>query len=762
MKSKRIDDYGHFDTAEGCFSITSEPPRKWRNILYNRWGNHEYYAEATHIGDGSSRYMDDVGNTVRVCGYDSKFLYLRDESTGVVFNPAGMPAATPVDERIIKIHPSKTEIASRCEGLEVRHRIFVPEDVTAEVWTVTVTNLTEQEKEISLFAYASFDLGGVDRDGRPFGADKYSEIERSLGSVLIYNRAHGVPTDRKVAFLSALSHYHAACGLRDHFTRNDYGYGNPKIVFGWDCDNESGYDWNPAGLVQCKVTIPPGTTARVDFLVGISTGKDEIAALRDRMTSTAIDAAAELQAEREKRRAQSYWIDTGNKNVDALFNIFVKKHVYSYLMDKGGVRDNLQNANALVLSDPETARANILKCLAVQKPDGSSLHSWRPLNRLQYSDKPAWMLQTVPWYIQETGDTGILEETVPFFESKEDGSVWEHLQRAYRWLSSDLGRRGLCRQHFADWNDNLEPSEKTGERESVMVSQQLCAGLLEMADLAGFIGEESVRSECISLHAKMAETLNEAAWDGGWYARTICEDGYRLGSAKNEEAKIFVNTQSWAVLGGIADRPRLLQCMEAVDRFIEKPEGFAVADPPCSTFDERVGRFTTIMPHHVENGGCYNHAAGFKCVADCLLGRAEEAWRTLIKVAPDGPHLPISVSGAEPFSFINHYSRVASGLGKGGYAWRTGTAAWFAVALVEYILGARRGYHGLIIRPCLSAGVPHARLTRTFRGTTYHINLDNREGRQFGAREIRLDGEIVQGDCLPISTERSHQVDVVI
>jgi|GEM_PF-1453161 len=764
MKPKHTDDYGHFDAKEGSFAVTAEPPRKWRNIHYNQWGDHEYYAEATHIGDGSARYTDAVGNTVRVVGYDCKFLYIRDDQSGKVFNPAGMPAATPVKNRLIKIHPSKTEISSRCLGLKVHQRIFVPADATAEIWTLTLKNTTGKPRAISAFAYAGFDLGGVDRDGRGFGADNYSEILPDLGAVLVINRSHGVTTDRKTGFVTALSHYHAGCGMRDHFTRNDYGLGNPKICFGWDCDNEAGYVWNPAGIVQCKVEIPAKGTARLDFLVGIATGPDAIRELRARFTPEAIDEAAAQQADREKTRAGAYQVDTGpaNANRDALFNIFVKKHVYSYLMDKGGVRDNLQNANALVLTDPGTARANILKCLTVQKPDGSSLHSWRPLNRKQYSDKPAWMLQTIPWYVQETGDTSILEEKVPFFESNETGTVMEHLQRSYRWLSNDLGKRGLCRQHYADWNDNLVPSEKTGERESVMVSEQLCAGLLEMSCLADHIGDEAIKTECTNLHRSMADTLNRSAWDGAWYVRTICEDGYCLGSAKHAEARIFVNTQSWAVLGGIAGRDRLLQCMESVDAHIEKPEGFAIVDPPCSTFDERVGRYTTIMPHNVENGGCYNHAAGFKCVADCMLGRAEQAWRTLVKVAPDGPHLPISVSGAEPFAFINHYSRVASGLGLGGYAWRTGTAAWFVVALIEFILGARRSYNGLLVNPCLSATVPSATLTRRFRGTTYKIQIDNREGRCNGAREIRLDGDLIQGNVLPLTGKKSHKVHVLI
>ncbi len=760
----RISDYGHFDEKEGCFVITAEPPRKWRNIHYNRWGNHEYYAEATHIGDGMGRYTDAEGNVIRTVGYDCKYLYVRDDESGTLFNPAGMPCPTPVEGRRIEIHPSKTVIASSCLGLKVRHRIFVPADATAEVWTLDIQNTTAKPRRLSVFAYTAFDLGGCTRNGEGFHGDNYSEIHPDLAAVLVVNRHRMVPIPHRIGFLAAQSDYFAACGMRDRFTRADYSLAAPKPMFGWDCDNAAGYVWNPAAAVQCKITVPAHGAHRLDFLIGITTGPEDVARLRRRFTPAEIDCAAESQARTERERAAAYHVNTGaaNANRDAMFNIFIKKQVYSYIMDKSGVRDNLQNANGLVLTDPATARANILKCLGVQKADGSCLHSWRPLNRHQYSDKPAWMLQTVPWYIKETGDQSILEENIPFFESKETGSVWEHMLRAYRFLSTDLGKRGLCDQHFADWNDNLEKTELTGERESVMVSQQLCAGLLETGALAERIGQTAVRDECAALHKKMADTINRAAWDGEWYVRTICEDGYCLGSSKNPEARIFVNTQSWAVFGRIADRERLLQCMRSVDKFIEKPEGFAIADPPCMTFDQRVGRLTAVMPGYVENGGCYNHAAGFKCVADCMLGRAEEAFRTLCKVAPDGPELPVSVSGAEPFAFGNHYSRVPSGRGTGGYAWRTGTASWFTVALLEYILGARRGYDGLVIDPCLSKTVPEAALVRRFRGTQYTIHLDNREGRCTGAREIRLDGEILKGNVLPITGKPAHRVDVIL
>jgi len=759
-----IEQYGRFLEAEGCFEITSEPPRKWRNILYNQYGDEQYYAEATHIGDGMSRYTDAAGNTVNVIGYDCKYVYIRDDETNTVFSPAGIPVATAVSDRTIRIYPSKTEIRSTCCDLRVTARYFVPKSETLEAWTLAIENLGDRPRRISVFAYAMFGLNGSDGERRGFGKDVYSEIHADLGGTVLVNRKAGLPLRKVNGFLVAQDHFRGANGHRDHFTRSDYSLATPKILWGWNCDNKGDFGYDCAGIVQSTLTIPARGRDRVDFLAGVYADLDDVRAIKARLSPARLDELDAEQMQAERNRAKAFRVDTGeaNRDRDALINLFVKKQIYSYLIDKTGVRDNLQNDNAVVLFDPATARKNILQTLTVHKADGSSLHSWRPLNRLHYSDKPFYMLQTIPWYIKETGDFSILDEKVPYFESKEVGTVWDHLQRSYRHLSADVGKRGLCLQHHADWNDQLEPSAKTGERESVMVSEQLCAGLLEMAEVADRRKDSATAAECRRLHGDMAAKINQAAWDGEWFVRTICEDGFALGSHHSTEARIFVNTQSWAVIGQAADAAHLQQCMAAVDAHLTKPEGIPICDPPCRTFDERIGRYTTVLPYHLENGGCYNHAAGFKTVADCLLGRAEQAWDTFVKVAPDNPENTVAQSGCEPFSFTSCYSRVPAMRGRSTYAWRTGTAAWFTVALVEWILGARRHYDGLQIAPCLTKRIPHAKITRTFRGAVYEIELDNSAGRCVGARSIVVDGKAIKGNILPLFKDGVHQVQVVI
>jgi len=263
-----IHNYGRFDEQLGCFEITAEPPKKWRNLHYNQWGPEEYYAEFTHVGDGASRYRDAAGNTVNVIGYDCKHLYIRDDETNTVFNPAGMPVATAVTDRIIRIFPAKTEIASMCADLRVTARYFVPKSECVEVWTAFLENHSDRPRKVSVFAYALFALHGSDREGRGFWKDVYSEIHAGIGGTLIVNRLLNCPAPKNNGFAIALNHFRAANGYRDQFTRADYSLAAPKILWGWNCDNTGDYGPDCAGVVQATLTIPPRGKERVDFILG--------------------------------------------------------------------------------------------------------------------------------------------------------------------------------------------------------------------------------------------------------------------------------------------------------------------------------------------------------------------------------------------------------------------------------------------------------------------------------------------------------------
>jgi len=754
--------YGYFDENRGCFVLTAEPPRKWWNLHCSAIANDgdEMYAEVAHINDGPTWVRDARGARVQLCSYDCKYHYVRNDATGTVFCPAGMPAPQAVENRVIEFHREKTVMRSECAGLRATQRVFVPRRRTLECTTIELENLAREDIPVSIFSYVKFDLGGCDVEGRTVWRDTFAEVHPEIGGVFCVNRHAAVPHDRFKGFLIALEGFFNGNAYRDHFTRADYNLGTPRILWGWDCDGRPGAGPDCAGVVQVKRVVPAGGRARADFVLGTAASPAEVSALRAELSPARLDAWCEEARAGLAARAAAFQIRVGHPLYDGLFNIFLKKQLDHYLINKSGFRDNLQTDMALAMCDPEAAETNLLRALASQRPDGSVPHGFRPLNRQRYSDKPAWILQVIPETIKETGHFELLEREVPFFESSERGTVWEHALRAMRHLATDTGAHGLCDQHHADWNDGLEATAEAGARESVFVTMQLCLGAREIAELARRIGDTAVVREAEEIYAEFKRRINTVAWDGEWYVRTLCGDGYRIGSKSAEYGQIFLNTQSWAVLSGVADGERAQAIMRKVDEILETDIGFRICYPPYAKYDPRVGRMSNSLPGANENGGCYNHAAGFKGVADCLLGRSEQAWRTFVKVTPDSPKNPIARSGAEPFSYVNSYSSVPQIYGQSGYAWRTGTAGWMCRLLIEYILGARRGYDGLAIDPCLPAALTEASLVRRFRGATYRIHIRNRPGGGKNPARIRLDGHTVSGQILPKLTDGEHRVEV--
>ena len=750
--------FGHFDDSARTFVLDRDPPRKWRNIHFNRPGEIEIYAETSNLGDGPLTVRDHAGNTCLVVGYDAKYLYVRDDATNTVFTPWGDPVATQVADRRCEFHAAYTTITGSAAGLRVEETVFVPSEDACEIWRVTVRNLEDRSRRISLFAYAGFQLTGKNAEGGGVWKDNDSKILTEQAAVWVHNRDRSVPTRRFNGFLTTTSlAFVGASGYRDFFTRESYSLGDPKILTGWNCNNRGFRGPDCAGIVQVTLELDPHGEGRADFLLGSAEVPADVALLRSRFSPYSVDAALQARIAAEDRQSAVFQVETGDANRDGLINHFAKKAMVSYLINKSGFRDNLQNDLGVALFDWQVARENLLRAISSQYLSGSVPHGFRPWNRHQYSDKPAWLLHCVPWCLKESGDLDFLDERVPYCDNPRQESVWEHMLRAMRFLVHDTGAHGLCDQHFADWNDGLEPSEKTGARESVMVTQQLCLGLLEVAELARRRGDGTVEREALDWHAHFKKLLNDIAWDGGWYVRTLCSGGYTMGAKSNTEGRIFVNTQSWAILSQTAPPDRAALCMEAVDRLIENDYGFSIASPPFTTFDERIGKFSASRPWFAENGGCYNHAAGFKGVADCILGRSEQAWRTYLKVAPGSPWNPVANSCAEPFSFTNCYSLTPEHPGLAMYPWRTGTTAWFTQLLVEWILGARRHYDGLLLDPCLPQALTEAKVVRTFRGSRYGIAI-----RRTGDKKILMDDTLLSGNLLPPPDGREHTVRVEI
>jgi cyclic beta-1,2-glucan synthetase len=181
-----------------------------------------------------------------------------------------------------------------------------------------------------------------------------------------------------------------------------------------------------------------------------------------------------------------------------------------------------------------------------------------------------------------TGDTGILDEAVPFIEgpllgekehermfvpqiSQQTAPLWDHCARAIE-KGWQLGPHGLPLMGNGDWNDGMNLVGAEGRGESVWLAWFLCAVLESFAE--AMENREQGRERASTWRQRVAQlrtTIENVAWDGEWYLRAFFDNGMPLGSHVNEEARIDSLPQSWAVISGAGNAVRARRAMESAE-----------------------------------------------------------------------------------------------------------------------------------------------------------------------------------------------------
>jgi cyclic beta-1,2-glucan synthetase len=265
--------------------------------------------------------------------------------------------------------------------------------------------------------------------------------------------------------------------------------------------------------------------------------------------------------------------------------------------------------------------------------------------------------------------------------------------------------------------------------------------------------------------AALRVRLEESGWDGSWYLRAYFDDGSPLGSSSNAECRIDSISQSWAVLSGAADPARARAAMDAVDARLVRREDSLVRllDPPFDTSALDPGYIKGYVPGVRENGGQYTHAAIWAAMAFAELGdarRAWDVWRLINPIAHGSSPEAMETYKVEPYVVAADVYAVAPHVGRGGWSWYTGSAAWMYRLVVESLLGLRLEGDRLRIEPCLPVDWSGFTVHYRFRETVYHISV-HQTSHAAGVQRLSLDGQEQEGRAVPLVDDRQeHRVEV--
>ncbi|MBE2183984.1 MAG: glycosyl transferase family 36, partial [Anaerolineae bacterium] len=383
--------------------------------------------------------------------------------------------------------------------------------------------------------------------------------------------------------------------------------------------------------------------------------------------------------------------------------------------------------------------------------------------RTNCSDDLLWLPFILNAYLKETADYGILDEESPYLNGTPE-PLYEHCKRAIERSFSRFSPRGIPLMGDHDWNDGLSAVGTLLKGESFWVAEFLYMILGEFIPLAQRRGDNRWAARCEAVRENLKDALERYGWDGSWYLQATTDDGLLLGSNQNDEGKIFLMPNIWAVMSGIADEGRAQSAMNAVSEYLLKDYGTLLNYPAFTRPRPDIGYVTRYAPGLRENGGVYTHAATWSIWAYSAHGQAELAYEAYRKICPPNRSVDIDTYKAEPYVTPGNIDGPLSEYyGRGGWTWYTGSAQWLHRVATHWILGIRPQEDGLLIDPSIPAHWDGFKVRRKFRGATYEIEVTNPDRINHGIREIRVDGQPYASNLLPVFADgKSHIVKIVL
>ncbi len=760
--------YGHFDKNGKEYVITTpRTPRPWTNILTNG----DFGSIVSQTGSGYSWKTNAQLNRITRWEQDlikdewGKYLYIRDDQSKRFWSGGWKPVCAEPDEYEVRHGTGYTNIKSKNEGIISEMLMFVPHNAPAEIWKVTLKNTSRKKRNLSLFSYFEWNLGAAPDWHREFHKCFINtEFDKPLGAIWGTKRLWEVPSENGhwnrnweyVAFHSCSS---APAGYdcdKESFMGMYQNQRAPKSVKEGILKKQSGNSLDAIGSLHVKVSLKPGETKTVVFVLGATEKKETARSIIKRFKSVkAVDDAFSETTAWWDSLLGTMTVRTPDDSMNIMLNTWLKYQAIAgrmwgrtgYYQTGGayGFRDQLQDSQIFLSIDPAQTKKQILLHARHQFKDGTVQHWWHPLSEVglptEMTDDLLWLPYITMSYVQETADLGILEEQEPFLDDVTPASLYDHCIRAIDKVLARMSPRHLPLIGAGDWNDGLSAVGLQWKGESVWLGQFLHRVIQDLLPIVEK-KNDNIRFELYrTTAAALREAINIHGWDGEYYSGATKDSGEVLGSRKSKEGKLWLNTQTWSVIGDVADEKRAHAVMDVVEQQLEHKTGTVLIYPGYKTPDTNIGYLTRYATGMRENGGTYTHAATWSVIAHAKLRRSKAAYRSFAKINPVLLGAKPDDYMAEPYVTPGNIDGPGSRFyGRGGWTWYTGSAAWLFKAGTEWILGIRASAEGLIVDPCIPEQWSGFTAERIFRGVTYHITVKNPRKVSCGVKKATVDG----------------------
>ncbi len=767
--------YGYFDDLAREYVIERpDTPASWVNYL----GTDRYCAiisnnasgYAFHESPKSGRLLRFRFNSVPM-DRPGRYLYLRDSADGDYWSVSWQPVAKPLAEFDSRCAHGLgyTRFETNYKGIDAKARYLVPLDEPLEIWELELENTSNAPRTLDVFGYAEWCFWEIQQDAFNFQYILYT-CRMGYDAGIVDYSIRLWPFREPKGFFACTAPVASFDTDRESFLGPYRHEGNPLAVETGRCSGSIAVGGTPCGALHSQVVLAPGETKRLCFLVGVGDAKTVGRAAQQKYEDPAAVVAelGRLSQYWEERLAY-YRAETPDPVVNSMINVWNQVQCHTTFnwsrsasfneaggRDGLGFRDSNQDTLGVVHCLAPQVKAKLIDLLKAQFSFGAAMHGVQPIGFTQgahnrggehFSDDHLWLLLSVSAYLKESLDFSFLDEDIPFAESG-SASVYAHLKRALDFSWEQRGPHGLCLGLAADWNDCLNLK---GSGETTFSTFLFLRGLGEFLEIAERVGAIDDKRHYAKIRDEIKAAIDAHVWDGAWFLRGFLDSGRKLGSESSDQSKIFLNSQTWAVIADAAPRERLLAAMDSVHESLATEHGAVLNYPAYTEHDAEVGAITCFPKGLKENAGIFCHANTWAVVAEAMLGRGDLAYQLYRAFLPAAKNDIADHYSMEPYVYSQFIvgKEHPSHFGRARNSWLTGTATWAFVAISQYILGVRAGYDGLTVDPAIPSEWPGFKVTRRFRGATYHIDVHNPDRVCSGVRQLKVNGEEIVGTTIP-------------
>ena len=717
-------------------------PTPWMNYL----SNGTFHTMISQAGGGVAFYKSP--QIWRINHY--RFFHLPTDRSGFytyikdgedVWCPTNEPCASKPDKWQAAHGMGYTRFEAERNGLKAVSTYFVGEYENALIWNMKLSS--DSDRKIKIFPYVELGMMEFMRELQWQCYNKHQLSAYALEDVLVYK--YGVedqpkPDETPLVYFAADAPVTSFDCDRDEFVGSYRSEEMPKNVESGSCTGSTLFGGDPCFALQLDIELNAGEEREINIFLGTAMTEDGIKESVSHCRETGF-------VKKSFEKLRGHWdeylgrfrCELPDKDAETMINVWnpyqaernfqFSRNISYYATGtfRGvGVRDTAQDILAMVPFDTERAKDKLDLLFTQQYQDGHCNHycfpteGWEPVTRI-HSDNHLWLIMSCYHIIMEEGSLGYLDREVPFYDGG-SAAVWEHLKRSVDFCMKNRGENGFPLMLASDWNDMLYKVCRKGKGESIWTAMQFGTVLRMMAELAKLKGEDE--KVYLDIYDEQKRLVNEKAWDGEWYIRCITDEGRYIGSAKEPQAKIWLNTQSWSVISGMGDKGRT--AMDSVKKYLDTELGIKKIDPAMKDYPSKEDPLTYYNKGCGENGSVFCHANTWAIIAECILRRPENAYKYYHQLLP---MIAQQKAGewrykAEPYVYAsNIFGPESDKFGLANVSWLTGTAAWMYIAVTQYMLGIKPKWDGLEIDPCLPDELLPAKVTRMYRGRKYEITI---------------------------------------